>query len=53
MELRKYLLPGLISVTLLSGCSLFSGEEDVVKNGSAAESGKPVYATDCLEHLGG
>jgi len=31
MELRKYLLPGLISVTLLSGCSLFSGEEDVVK----------------------
>lgn len=31
MELRKYLLSGLISVTLLSGCSLFSGEEDVVK----------------------
>jgi outer membrane protein assembly factor BamB len=31
MELRKILLPGLISVTLLSGCSLFSGEEDVVK----------------------
>lgn len=31
MELRKYLLPGLVSVTLLSGCSLFSGEEDVVK----------------------
>lgn len=31
MELRKYLLPGLISVTLLSGCSLFSGEEDAVK----------------------
>ena len=31
MELRKYLLPGLMSVTLLSGCSLFSGEEDVVK----------------------
>ncbi len=31
MELRKYLLPGLFSVTLLSGCSLFSGEEDVVK----------------------
>ncbi|RWR02995.1 membrane biogenesis protein [[Pantoea] beijingensis] len=31
MELRKYLLPGLISVTLLSGCSLFSGEEDVVQ----------------------
>lgn len=31
MELRKYLLPELISVTLLSGCSLFSGEEDVVK----------------------
>ena len=31
MELRKYLLPGLMSVTLLSGCSLFSGEEDGVK----------------------
>lgn len=31
MELRKYLLPALISATLLSGCSLFSGEEDVVK----------------------
>ncbi len=31
MELRKYLLLGLISVTLLSGCSLFSGEKDVVK----------------------
>lgn len=31
MELRKYLLPGLISVALLSGCSLFGGDEDVVK----------------------
>ncbi|WP_049292100.1 outer membrane protein assembly factor BamB [Franconibacter helveticus] len=31
MHLRKLLLPGLLSVTLLSGCSLFSGEEDVVK----------------------
>ncbi|PIJ52307.1 outer membrane protein assembly factor BamB [Erwinia sp. OLTSP20] len=31
MELRKILLPGLISVTLLSGCSWFSGEEDAVK----------------------
>ncbi|WP_253536926.1 outer membrane protein assembly factor BamB [Erwinia aphidicola] len=31
MELRKLLLPGLMSVTLLSGCSWFSGEEDVVK----------------------
>ncbi|MGX5111106.1 outer membrane protein assembly factor BamB [Enterobacter cloacae] len=31
MQLRKLLLPGLLSVTLLSGCSLFSGEEDVVK----------------------
>lgn len=30
MQLRKLLLPGLLSVTLLSGCSLFSGEEDVV-----------------------
>lgn len=31
MQLRKLLLPGLLSITLLSGCSLFSGEEDVVK----------------------
>ncbi|HED2353671.1 TPA: outer membrane protein assembly factor BamB [Enterobacter hormaechei subsp. xiangfangensis] len=31
MQLRKLLLPGLLSVTLLSGCSLFSGEEDVLK----------------------
>ena len=31
MQLRKLLLPGLLSVTLLSGCSLFSSEEDVVK----------------------
>ncbi|MCS5451525.1 outer membrane protein assembly factor BamB [Enterobacter huaxiensis] len=31
MQLRKLLLPGLLSVTLLSGCSLFSGEEDIVK----------------------
>ncbi|WP_326900203.1 outer membrane protein assembly factor BamB [Kosakonia cowanii] len=31
MQLRKLLLPGLLSVTLLSGCSLFNGEEDVVK----------------------
>ena len=31
MQLRKLLLPGLLSVMLLSGCSLFSGEEDVVK----------------------
>ena len=30
MQLRKLLVPGLISLTLLSGCSLFSGEEDVV-----------------------
>ena len=34
MQLRKLLLPGLLSVTLLSGCSLFSGEEDVVKMSS-------------------
>ncbi|MGB3255530.1 hypothetical protein, partial [Buttiauxella gaviniae] len=27
MQLRKLLVPGLISLTLLSGCSLFSGEE--------------------------
>lgn len=31
MQLRKLLLHRLLSVTLLSGCSLFSGEEDVVK----------------------
>lgn len=31
MQLRKLLVPGLISLTLLSGCSLFSGEEDIVK----------------------
>lgn len=31
MQLRKLVLPGLLSVTLLSGCSLFNGEEDVVK----------------------
>lgn len=37
MELRKYLLPGLISVTLLSGCSLFSGEEDAVKMATLPE----------------
>ena len=30
MQLRKLLLPGLLSVTLLSGCSLFSSEEDVL-----------------------
>ncbi|MEG3134038.1 outer membrane protein assembly factor BamB [Rouxiella sp. T17] len=31
MHLRKTLLVGVVSVALLSGCSLFSGEEDVVK----------------------
>ncbi|EPF15235.1 MULTISPECIES: outer membrane protein assembly factor BamB [Cedecea] len=31
MQLRKLFVPGLLSLTLLSGCSLFSGEEDVVK----------------------
>ncbi|MHA7845788.1 outer membrane protein assembly factor BamB [Serratia sp. D1N4] len=30
MQLRKTLLVGLVSVALLSGCSLFSSEEDVV-----------------------
>lgn len=30
MQLRKTLLVGLVSVALLSGCSLFGGEEDVV-----------------------
>jgi len=31
MQLRKTLLVGVVSVALLSGCSWFSGEEDVVK----------------------
>lgn len=31
MQLRKLFVPGLLSLTLLSGCSLFSGEDDVVK----------------------
>ncbi|WP_312952152.1 outer membrane protein assembly factor BamB [Superficieibacter sp.] len=31
MQLRKLLLPCVLSATLLSGCSLFNGEEDVVK----------------------
>lgn len=31
MELRNCLLPGMLLVTLLSGCSLFNGEEDAVK----------------------
>lgn len=31
MQLRKLLLPGLLSVSLLSGCSLFNSEEDIVK----------------------
>ncbi len=30
MQLRKTLLVGLVSVALLSGCSLFNSEEDVV-----------------------
>src|SRR5471030_615812 len=30
MQLRKTFFVGLISIALLSGCSLFSGEEDVV-----------------------
>ena len=33
MQLRKTLLVGLVSVALLSGCSLFNSEED-----AAAES---------------
>lgn len=31
MQLSRLILPALFSVTLLSGCSLFSGEEDIVK----------------------
>lgn len=31
MQLLKYLLPSLVSVSLLSGCSLFNSEEDVNK----------------------
>lgn len=30
MQLRKTLLVGLVSAALLSGCSLFNSEEDVV-----------------------
>ncbi|SUX72223.1 outer membrane protein assembly complex subunit YfgL [Citrobacter freundii] len=44
MQLRKLLLPGLLSVTLLSGCSLFSGEEDVVKMSPLPVVEKPVYS---------
>ncbi len=51
MQLRKLLLPGLLSVTLLSGCSLFSGEEDVVKMSPLPQVEKPVYPDHCLEHL--
>lgn len=51
MQLRKLLLPGLLSVTLLSGCSLFNSEEDVVKM-----SPLPTVETSLrrprLEHLG-
>lgn len=31
MQLRNLIMPGLLSLTLLSGCSLFSSEEDVVQ----------------------
>lgn len=31
MQLSKFISPALLCVTLLGGCSLFSGEEDVVK----------------------
>lgn len=31
MQLRKFLMPSLISVCLLSGCSLFNSEEDINK----------------------
>lgn len=31
MQLRNLFMPGLLSLTLLSGCSLFSSEEDVVQ----------------------
>ncbi|STT05744.1 outer membrane protein YfgL [Klebsiella pneumoniae] len=52
MQLRKLLLPGLLSVTLLSGCSLFNSEEDVVKMSPLPTVEKPVYAVHVLEHLG-
>ena len=32
MQLRKLLLPGLLSVTLLSGCSLFNSEDVPIAN---------------------
>ena len=50
MQLRKLLLPGLLSVTLLSGCSLFNSEEDG-ENVATADGRKPVYAVHVLEHL--
>ncbi|MBK4716027.1 MULTISPECIES: outer membrane protein assembly factor BamB [Tenebrionibacter/Tenebrionicola group] len=31
MQLRNLFMPGLLSLTLLSGCSLFNSEEDVVQ----------------------
>ncbi len=48
MQLRKLLLPGLLSVTLLGGCSLFNSEEDVVKM-----SPLPTVKTSLRRHVCG
>ena len=53
MQLRKLLLPGLLSVTLLSGCSLFSGEEDVVKMSPLPTVENQIHPIHRLGHLRG
>ncbi|STW87586.1 outer membrane protein YfgL [Klebsiella pneumoniae] len=52
MQLRKLLLPGLLSVTLLSGCSLFNSEEDVVKMSPLPTVENQFTPVHVLEHLG-
>ncbi|STF30452.1 outer membrane assembly lipoprotein YfgL [Escherichia coli] len=51
MQLRKLLLPGLLSVTLLSGCSLFNSEEDVVKMSPLPTVENQFYADHGVEHF--
>ncbi len=52
MQLRKLLLPDC-SVTLLSGCSLFSGEEDVVKNVPAPTVENQITPVNRVEYFRG
>ncbi len=52
MQLRKLLLPGLLSVTLLSGCSLFNSEEDVVKMSPLPTVENQFTPSTSSEHLG-